>query len=432
MEYLFSPAVWICLFFTIGYLLIVFEHTVNISKTTTALLMGVSCWAVQFADPSLTHLEHQKILTEHLGKASEIILFLLGALAIVELISTHNGFWLITRGISATSKLALLWIIGFVSFLISAVLDNLTTTVVMVTLLRKILPPGEDRAMMGGAVVIAANAGGAWTPIGDVTTTMLWIGGQITVTGVMVALLIPSLVCLLVSLACFSYQLGSGRIAQNFPVPGDQPSSQMEPYGTLILAVGVGCLIFVPIFKMLTGLPPLMGMLLGLAILWVITDLVHHPYDERKNLRVPAVLSRVDLAAVLFFLGILLAIDALEEAGLLQGFAAWVDATVPSHAWTPIIIGLASAVVDNVPLVAAAMKMYDLHTILPGSPFWHQIAYAAGTGGSILIIGSAAGVAFMGLEQVGFFWWVRRVALAALLGFLAGYGSYLLLIPLTG
>ena len=432
MEYLHSPAFWIAVCFAVGYLLIVFEHGLNISKTTTALLMAVGCWAIQFADSSLSHAEHQKILTDHLGKASEIILFLLGALAIVELISSHNGFWLITKNISARSKLSLLWMMGIITFFVSAVLDNLTTTVVMVTLLRKMLDPGEERALMGGAIVIAANAGGAWTVIGDVTTTMLWIGGQITPLKVMIALFIPSVVCFGVALACLSYQMGKGGLVSNLTLSENEKSNQMEPYGTLIFVVGVGCLIFVPFFKMLTGLPPLMGMLLGLGLLWLITDIVHHPDQQRPNLRVPAVLSRIDLAAVLFFLGILLAIDALEEAGVLQGFASWVDRTVPSHAWTPIVIGLASAVVDNVPLVAASMKMYDLQSIPAGSYFWHQIAYAAGTGGSILIIGSAAGVVFMGLEQVGFFWWVRRLALPALIGFLAGYGIYLLLIPLTG
>lgn len=432
MEQLQSPALWILALFTLGYLLIVFEHAVHINKTTTALLMAVGCWAIQFSDPSLPHLEHQNLLTAHLGKASEIILFLLGALAIVEIISTHNGFWLITNGISASSKRSLLWIMGFIAFFVSAALDNLTTTVVMVTMLRKLMAPGEDRALMGGAIVIAANAGGAWTPIGDVTTTMLWIGGQLTPTGVMVALFIPSLVCLIVSLLCLTYQMGNRTTVQSLTLTEKTPNQPLEPHGTLIFAIGVGCLVFVPVFKMLTGLPPLMGMLLGLSVLWLVTDILHHPYEERSQLRVPSILSRIDLAGVLFFLGILLAIDALEEAGILQGFAAWVDKAVPSHDWTPLVIGLASAVVDNVPLVAASMKMYDLNLIPTGSPFWHQIAYAAGTGGSILIIGSAAGVAFMGLEQVGFFWWLRRVGPPALLGFLAGYGAYLLLIPFTG
>lgn len=424
MESLGYPAICIFFCFILGYLAIIFEHVLHVSKTTSALLMAIGCWAFQFADPSLSLSEHRHVLTEHLGTASEVILFLLGALAVVELISAHNGFWLITRWVSARSKISLLWIMSALAFFISAILDNLTTTVVMITLLRKMLAPGEDRLLMGSAVVIAANAGGAWTPIGDVTTTMLWIGGHVTPLGVMSALLIPSLVCFITSLLYFSYQL-KGR-AHSLP-----PSSALtptEPHADLILALGVGCLIFVPIFKMLTGLPPLMGMLLGLGLLWLLTDLIHRHHESRANLRVPAVLTRIDLAGVLFFLGILLTIDALDEAGILEGFANWIDRVMPTKEWTALAIGFSSAVVDNVPLVAAIMKMYGSTAANASSTFWHAIAYTAGTGGSILIIGSAAGVAFMGLEQVSFSWWIRRVTLPATLGYLAGFGVYLWLV----
>lgn len=430
MVELTTYAWWILLFFVIGYVLIIFEHVTEISKTTVALLMAVACWTVQFAEPTLSHQEHQEHLISHLGQVSGVVLFLLGALAIVEVINSHNGFRLITEYIPVGSNHLLLWTIGLIAFFVSAILDNLTTTVVMVTMLRKLIDEGEDRLLMGSAVVIAANAGGAWTPIGDVTTTMLWIGGQITSFGVIVALIIPSLICLIVSLTCLSIQIRGKESFHKAKLPVEEPP--LAPYGTLVFWVGVGSLIFVPIYKSITGLPPLMGMLLGLGVLWLITDIIHRKYRDRTHLRVPSVLSRVDLSGVLFFLGILLAVDTLSSAGLLEAFAVWINSVLPGMSWTALVIGLGSAVVDNVPLVAATMKMYDLTTVPMGSVFWHQIAYAAGTGGSILVIGSAAGVAFMGLESVTFTWWVRRVSLAALIGFLAGFGSYLLLSPWTG
>lgn len=431
MEELSAYAWWIFFFFILGYLLIIFEQVTEVSKTGIALLMAVACWGFQFADPMLTKVQHCNILTENLGKISEVLLFLLGALAIVEVVNSHNGFGIIVRSISATSRITLLWVIGLIAFFLSAVLDNLTTTVVLVMLLRKLIEPGEDRWIMGGAVVIAANAGGAWTPIGDVTTTMLWISGKIAPVGVMSALFIPSIVCVLVSLVCLTYHL-KGRGGIQRPLDSPKLAGQPEPYANLIFFLGVGSLVFVPVFKALTGLPPLMGMLLGLGVLWVVTDLLHRRVEHRQSLRVPTILSRVDLAGVLFFLGILLAVDTLDTAGLLPSFARWVDSVLPSPSWNAMVIGLASAVVDNVPLVAATIQMYSLEHMAAGTPFWHQIAYAAGTGGSILIIGSAAGIAFMGLESAGFSWWLRRISLPALLGFLAGFGVYLLLLPYTG
>lgn len=433
MEMFTPPAYWILACFSLGYLFIILEQVTDISKTTVALLMAVVCWGLVFSDPSNSHAQHLSNLTHHLGKASEIILFLLGALAIVELISAHNGFWVVTSLIKARSKISLLWLVGIAAFFTSAILDNLTTTVVMVTLLRQLIAPGNDRALMGGAVVIAANAGGAWTPIGDVTTTMLWIGGQVTTAGVIKALIIPSVVCVVVSLMCFSYQLRPRADRDNRFAPSTEGKRETKaPFANLVFALGVCALLFVPVFKQYTGLPPLMGMLLGLSVLWLVTDLLHAKYPHRIHLRVPAVLSRIDIAGVLFFLGILLAVDTLALSNILQAFAQWIDRTVPSPGWTALVIGLGSAVVDNVPLVAATMRMYDLHVVPAGSVFWNQIAYAAGTGGSILVIGSAAGVAFMGLENIGFFWWIRRVSVAALVGFLAGFGAYHLLAPITG
>jgi Na+/H+ antiporter NhaD/arsenite permease-like protein len=421
MEFFSFPAFWILLSFIVGYLFIVLEQVTEISKTTVALLMAVVCWSLLFTNVTIPHAEHVETLNAHLGKASEIVLFLLGALAIVEVISVHNGFWLVTRLITAKTKIALLWVVGLTAFFLSAILDNLTTTVVMVTLLRQLVAPSEDRLLMGGAIVIAANAGGAWTPIGDVTTTMLWIGGQVTAWGVIKAIFMPSLVCVVVSMLCLSYQLRSREPLR----PSVEGRREVKaPFANLVFVLGISALLFVPIFRQLTGLPPLMGMLFGLSVLWLVTDLLHARFHDRRHLRVPSVLSRIDIAGVLFFLGILLAVDTLAISNILQAFATWIDRTVPSHAWTALIIGLGSAVVDNVPLVAASMGMYDLSNIPPGSVFWHEIAYAAGTGGSILVIGSAAGVALMGLENVSFFWWVRRVSFAALLGFLAGFGAY--------
>lgn len=424
---------WILFSFCLGYFFIIIEQVTEISKTTVALLMAIACWAFLFNDPTWTHEQHVSLLNSHLGKASEIILFLLGALAIVEVMSAHDGFWIVNKLITAKSKISLLWVLGLSAFVLSAILDNLTTTVVMVTLLRQMVAPGNDRLLIGGAIVISANAGGAWTPIGDVTTTMLWIDGQVTTLGVMKALLIPSIVCTIVSLLCLSLQfLRRGRRDVKFTPSQAELSAEPSPYSTLIFCLGVAALLFVPIFKQWTGLPPLMGMLLGLSVLWLITDLLHARHPSRDHLRVPAILGKINISGVLFFLGILLAVDTLAITNLLSGLANWMDRVVPSQAWTAFLIGLGSAVVDNVPLVAATMRMYELDKIPAGSVFWHQIAYAAGTGGSMLVIGSAAGVAFMGLESVSFFWWVRRISLAAFLGFIAGFGAYYLLAPITG
>jgi Na+/H+ antiporter NhaD/arsenite permease-like protein len=301
-------------------------------------------------------------------------------------------------------------------------LDNLTTTIVMVTLLRKLTDRGEERLLMGGAVVIAANAGGAWTPIGDVTTTMLWIGGQLSTLAVMKKLLLPSIICLIAALLILTPKLKG-----NFAHIKHEKESQIEPMGTTIFWLGIGALMFVPILKIVTGLPPFMGIIFGLGILWLFTDIVHSRYEDRSHLLVPNVMTRIDVSSVLFFLGILLSIDALHTAGLLDDLANWMNHTIGNLDVIAIAIGLVSAVVDNVPLVAAAMGMYDLNQYPTDSNFWNLIAYCAGTGGSILVIGSAAGVAFMGLEKVQFFWYMRRVGFAALVGYFAGIGIFKLI-----
>lgn len=405
--------------FIMGYFLITIEHVTKINKTSIALLMAIICWALQFIKSTESQPDNVYFLCEHLANISQVIFFLLGALIIVELINVHRGFQLISRHIHIRSKRKLLWMIGILTFFLSSILDNLTTTIIMITLLRKLTEKGEDRLILGGAIVLAANAGGAWTPIGDVTTTMLWIGGQLSTLEIIKTLFIPSMVCLVASLSFLSLFL-KGK----FSFISDQETATIEPMGALVFCLGISCLIFVPILKLVTGLPPFMGMIFGLSIMWLVTDLIHHRDENRERLRVPHVMSLIDISSVLFFLGILLSIDALYTAGLLKTLANWMDNTFANSEMIAITIGLASAIIDNVPLVAAAMGMYELSLYPMDSTFWSLTAYCAGTGGSILLIGSAAGVAFMGLERVEFLWYMRRIGLAALIGYFAGIVAF--------
>lgn len=416
----FSIYDWLMiLIFIMGYFLITLEHVTHISKTSIALLMAILCWIIQFVNQATTKENNLTYLTEHMANISQVVFFLLGALTIVEIINVHKGFQLISNAVHIQSKRYLLWFIGFITFFLSAIIDNLTTTIIMVTLLRKLVPEGEERLLMGGAVVIAANAGGAWTPIGDVTTTMLWIGGQISTLEIMRVLFLPSLACLITALLIFSWSLQG-----SYPALKEVESVKVEPMGREIFWLGIGSLIFVPIFKIVTGLPPFMGIIFGLGLMWLITDLVHSRYKDREHLRIPQVMAKIDVSIILFFLGILLTVDALQTAGILNSFAKWMDNSIGNADVIAIVIGLASAIVDNVPLVAAAMGMYDLSQYPTDSSFWNLIAYCAGTGGSILVIGSAAGVAFMGLERVQFFWYLRRVGIAAFIAYFAGIGVY--------
>ncbi len=408
------------LVFALGYLAIIFEHRIKVNKATSALLMAVVLWAIQFIDPVFAKVASFE-LNEHLADVSQVILFLLGALTIVEIIHVHGGLEVVARFIRVHSKRAALVVVGLIAFFLSSILDNLTTTIVMVMMLKKIISNNEDRLFFGGTVVIAANAGGAWTPIGDVTTTMLWVGGQLSTAAMMESLFLPSLACLGGALLCL-LPLLKGPLER----ASESQLGKPQPQGKAVLVCGVLALVFVPIFKAITGLPPYMGILFSMSGLWLLTDLLHHAYEERDHLRVTAILPRVDLTTLLFFLGILLAVDALDTAGILRTFAYHLDKAIHSKEWVAIVIGLISAVVDNVPLVAASMGMYSTATYPIDSPFWMLIAYCAGTGGSILIIGSAAGVAFMGLEKVNFFWYVKRVGLAAFVGYFAGIGVYAL------
>lgn len=412
----------IILIFAIGYLAIIFESKLEVNKTASALLMAVLTWMFVFLTRGHIHAEDAHVLGEHLNEVSQIIFFLLGAMALVELIDSHRGFKIITDLIHTSSKKKMLWVMGFVTFFLSAILDNLTTTIVMISLLRKLIPEKEDRLLVGGMVVIAANAGGAWTPIGDVTTTMLWIKGNISSLAVMEALFLPSVISLVIALLLLGKGLSGNypklieRAHEEAPVPGSR----------LVFYCGLGALVFVPIFKALTGLPPFMGILIALGVLWLITDLMHHPHQEREHLRIPYILTRIDTSGVLFFLGILLCIGSLDAVGVLKDLADWLDAKIGNVSIVAIVIGLISAVVDNVPLVAASMRMYDLQTYPADSSLWQMIAYCAGTGGSILIVGSAAGVAFMGMEKVDFLWYFKKISLVALLSYLSGVAIYFL------
>ncbi|XP_073308370.1 sodium/proton antiporter 1 [Primulina huaijiensis] len=410
------------LLFGIGYAGIIFEESLAFNKSGVGLLMAVGLWVVRSIGAPSTEVAIAE-LSHASAEVSEIVFFLLGAMTIVEIVDAHQGFKLVTDNITTRKPRTLLWVVGFATFFLSSILDNLTSTIVMVSLLRKLVPPSEYRKLLGAVVVIAANAGGAWTPIGDVTTTMLWIHGQISTLPTMKDLALPSVVSLAVPLALMSLTSevnGKGQSAEDVLA-----SETMAPRGKLVLFVGLGALVFVPVFKALTGLPPYMGILLGLGVLWILTDAIHYGESERQRLKVPQALSRIDTQGALFFLGILLSVSSLEAAGILRELANYLDANIPSVELIASSIGFVSAIIDNVPLVAAAMGMYDLSSFPQDSEFWQLVAYCAGTGGSMLVIGSAAGVAFMGMEKVDFFWYLRKVSGFAFAGYVAGIAAYL-------
>ena len=444
---------WIALLFVVGYLCIAFEHPLRIDKAATAILTAVLCWtllavgegsilpaaALEGGHGAIEELRH------HLGEISEILFFLLGAMTIVELVDAHEGFRVITDRIGTRHRVKLLWIVGFITFFLSAVLDNLTTTIVMISLLRKLIGEQRERWFYAGVVVIAANAGGAWSPIGDVTTTMLWIGNQITTAGIVGQLFLPSLVCLLVPLIALSFILRgeTQRPGQALVTEEGRRAPTTAFERGLILALGLGSLLFTPIFKTVTHLPPYMGILFGLGVLWATTEVIHRgKNDEDKHpLSVVGVLRRIDTPSILFFLGILLSVASLATAGHLTQVAGLLKEHLGNVYAINIAIGLLSAVVDNVPLVAGAMKMYPLlppeavsggeagwlqHFVTDGT-FWEMLAYCAGTGGSCLIIGSASGVAAMGMERINFLWYLKCISGLALLGYLGGVATYIAL-----
>ena len=418
--------------FLIGYLLITLEDLIHVNKTAIALITGVLCWTIYALASPDSHAVGEQ-LGHHLVDIAEILFFLLGAMTIVELIDAHEGFTLITDRIASRNTRTLLWIACGLSFFLSALLDNLTTAIVMVSVLRKLVRDPDQRRLMAGMTVVACNAGGAWSPIGDVTTTMLWIGGQITTANIIKTLLIPSLVALLVPLLILTVRYPANSTA--FVASADEEGIS-RPYVNkiarrerrLMLSIGLGGMLFVPIFKTLTGLPPYMGMMLVLGAIWVASEVIHSDKDEaeRESLTPAYALQNIDTPSVLFFLGILLAVGSLEATGGLRAMATYLNQTIGNIDVIVLLIGLASAVVDNVPIVAAAMGMYDLQTYPTDNKLWEFLAYCAGTGGSILLIGSAAGVAVMGMEKLEFGWYLRRISWLALLGYLAGAGTYLL------
>jgi Na+/H+ antiporter NhaD/arsenite permease-like protein len=442
--------------FVIGYILIAFEHQINVNKTATAILTAVICWTLLIVsrptEPVLSS-EHFSQFTEvlkiesgdnapvqsakeifpdfvlqelqkHLSSIAEILFFLMCAMTIVELIDAHHGFKIITEKIRTKNPRSLMWLICWVTFFLSAVLDNLTTTIVMVSLIRKIVPDKGMRLFFVGMIVIAANAGGAWTPIGDVTTTMLWIGGQISTFAIVRSLFIPSVVCMLVPLIYLSFRL-KGTLG--FDGKATEEHADKVKGGKLMLWLGLAIMLGVPVFKIITHLPPYVGMLAGLGILWVVSELIHSELDDavRKEYSAAGALSRIDVPSILFFLGILLAVGALESMMTLQRFSQYLSTSIGDQRLIVLLIGILSAIIDNVPLVAATMGMYSLNVYATDHALWHFLAYCAGTGGSILIIGSAAGVAAMGMEKIDFIWYLKKISLLAFIAYVGGALTYL-------
>lgn len=445
--------------FIIGYIFIALEHPLKIDKAASALFIGSFLWVLYIfgafdiftsglsnawneyfaANPDANTIDGMRNfivsneIIRHLGEISEILFFLLGAMTIVEITDQHQGFKVITDRIKTTNKVKLLWIISFITFFLSAILDNLTTTIVIVALLRKLIDDRETRWFYAGMVILAANAGGAWSPIGDVTTIMLWIGGQVTTLKIIIGVFLPSLVSMLVPLAILSFTM-KGHVTR--PEVSDKEEDHTTSFErNLMFALGVGGLLFVPVFKTVTHLPPYMGMLLSLAVIWITTEIMHKKKPKERKLSVSSILTRVDTPTILFFLGILSAVAALQSAGHLTLLSQFLDEKLGNVYLIGGVIGVLSAIVDNVPLVAGAMGMYPiaepeatgyLANFVVDGTFWEYLAYTAGTGGSMLIIGSAAGVAAMGLEKIDFIWYLKKISWLALIGYLAGIGVYIL------
>ena len=413
--------------FVLAYAAIALEHPLRINKSASALFAAGLLWTIYAVMTGDHHLVGEN-LTESLAGTAQIVFFLMGAMTIVEVVDAHNGFDVITSRIRTRRQSSLMWLVGFVTFFLSSVLDNLTTTIVMIALMKKLLDNHEDRLFFAGMIVIAANAGGAWTPIGDVTTTMLWIGGQITTLAIMKGVFMASMINLLVPLVACSYLL-KGKEVVPPPVVEQQNVYETSSFEkSLMFCLGLGTLVAVPVFKAVTHLPPFMGILFGLGILWLVGELLHRNKEEvdKEHLTLAHALKRIDMSSIVFFIGILLAVATLEHTHILAALAGWLDQTIGRLDVIVVVIGLVSAIVDNVPLVAASMGMYDLAQYPPDSFLWEFMAYCAGTGGSILIIGSAAGVAAMGLEKIHFFWYARRIAPLALIGYLGGVFAYIL------
>ena len=448
----------IVLVFIIGYLLIVFEHPLKLDKTVSALLTGSILWAllalgfhngsVEVID-SHSHLFNTTAgltdaveegftatLLHHIGKIAEILIFLIGAMTIVEIIDLHRGFEVLKGMVRTKSKKKLLWITGILGFILSSIIDNLTATIVLITLLRKLIKDPKERIWYASLIITATNAGGAWSPIGDVTTTMLWIGKKVTSGGLMEWMVLPSIACFVVPYVIASFlPVFKGSIEH---VSQEDLKTEKLLSSRLILWLGLGSIVFVPIFKTITHLPPYIGMMLALGVVWMVSEYVHPEEDfthEKKHLySAHRALSRIEISSILFFLGILMAVAALESnsisgVGSLQYMAESLEKAIPSRDIVVILLGVLSAIIDNVPLVAASMGMF---TDPLDAKVWHFIAYTAGTGGSMLIIGSAAGVAAMGMEKIDFIWYFKKISWLAALGFLAGAAVFLIQYALLG
>ena len=429
--------------FVIGYLLITVEHSIKIDKLIPALGMMGILWAVialnhlPVFDINLEELKLEpthidEILLHHLGKTAEILIFLLGAMTIVEIIDFFRGFSGIKKLINSRSKVTLLWIFGFLSFILSAIIDNLTATIVLITILQKLVTNKQLKLWYAGLIIIAANAGGAWSPIGDITTTMLWIADKVTTLSLIKFLILPSLVCMVVPFFISSkFKIFKGE----FVIPSNINDGELNPYANKMLFIGLGSILFVPIFKTVTHLPPYVGMMLALAFVATIAEFysnkkfsiskVDSQHDEEADHSpVHASLTKIELPSILFFLGILMAVGALESVGILFDFAGYINEVIPNSDIVIILLGHLSALIDNVPLVAASIGMFPNPI---DDPLWHGIAYSAGTGGSMLIIGSAAGVVAMGMEKIDFFWYIKNITILAMVGFWAGYVTFMLM-----
>ncbi len=404
---------WLILLFIAGYAAIIAEHKTSINKTAVALITAVLCWvliSVQYFPQTDRALGP---LNAHLADTSQVMIFLLGAMAIVELINTHNGFQLITRFITTRDKRTLLWQISLVTFFVSAVLDNMTTAIIMILLLRRYIPEHKDRFLFAGMIIVAANAGGAWSPIGDVTPTMLWIDNRVSSSNLISTVFLPSLVSLVVPLLVLSRTLTREKL-----IPAAAVKPEHFPTGTKrVFVLGISALIFIPILRGTTGLPPYMGIMLGLGLMWMFTDMIHR---EEHHLKVPHVLARIDISSVLFFLGILMAVASLETIGVLDQISNWLDAHLGDKNIVVGMLGILSALIDNVPLTAATMGMYHIDQFPMDSKIWPLVAYCVGTGGSLLIIGSAAGVVVMGIENIHFGAYMKKMTLPILAGYFAG------------
>lgn len=412
----------------LGYLAVVFEAPLRINKTITAVITGALCWiTIAFFQTTEGQIEITEKLMHYFGEISGLLIFLLGAMTIVEIIDLHKGFSVITHRIRTKSILKLLWIVGFVTFFLSSMLDNLATTIIMVTLLRKLMPKGEIRMILAGIVVIAANAGGAFSPIGDVTTTLLWIGGQVSAAGIVKVLFIPSIMVILVPLIIASYRMKGFAVLRAQISMADAIREEKMRGSLSIFLAGIFGLLLVPVIKAFTGLPPFIGVLISLGLVSLVSIYYHRnkAQDEKDKYSIASALTKVDVSSILYFMGILLLVFALQEVHILAELATFLQNSLPNNDTMVVAIGVLSSIVDNGSLVAATQGMFSLSEFPMDDNLWEFIALCAGTGGSMLVIGSAAGIAIMEKEKVTFMWYLKKITPLAVAGYIAGILSYM-------